>query len=355
MNRIWQLGLLIFVLSTLACNSQKFQGLESFGPGIVIVNEGNFTMSNASLSFYDFESGQTIDQVFYLVNGFKLGDVAQSAIELDGKIFVVVNNSGKIVVLDSKTFKFQGEIAGLVSPRYILPVDDSLAYVTDLYSRSLSVVNYKTFQKVGNVDIGATSEAIVKYGDYAFVTNWSYGNKVFRINVKTNQVDSLVVGYQPNSLVVDKYQRLWVLSDGGLGVDSERDTLPSLTVIDIASFQKQKVFYFDSLDISPTHLVANLTQDTLYFLVSAWQKTQNEHFGIYRMAVDDTVLPANVFITQGNYTFYSLQYVATLGLVVCDAQDFVQPGNVLIFNPYTGGIKNQFSAGIIPGQVLVKN
>ena len=355
MRIIRSIALIALILIAVACNHQVYTDSHSFGPGILIVNQGNYTMSNASLSFYDFNSRQVINRIFYLINDFKLGDVAQSAIELDGRIFVVVNNSGKIVILDAKTFKFVGEIAGLVSPRYMMPINDSLAYVTDLYSRELTVVNFRTLDKVGTVKIGETSEAILKQGDYVFISNWSYGDKIFRINLKTNVIDSLSVGYQPNSLVIDKYNRLWVLSDGGLGVDTVHDTLPSLTVVDVSSFQKEKVFYFDSLNISPTDLVVNPTGDTLYFLVSAWQQTQNEHFGVYRMSINDSVLPQQVFIQQGHYTFYRLQYIESLGLVVCDAQDFVQPGNVLIFNPYTGKLEKQIPAGIIPGQVLLKN
>ncbi len=351
----WSKCLILSIAITFfACNHSKQQFQTTFGPGLLIVNQGNYTYSNASISFYDFNSKQTIHKAFFLINHFHIGDVAQSATIIDTNIFIVVNNSGKILVLNKNTFKYTATITGLTSPRYMQVVNDSLAYVTDLYG-DLSIINYRFFRKTGQIRLGRSSEAIARWHEYVFVTNWSYGNKIFRINTSTQAIDSLTVRYQPNSLAIDKNGKVWVLSDGGLIFNTDKDTVPALTVIDAQRFEIERIYGFDSTNISPTSLVINQSKDTLFFLVSAWQPTQNANFGVYRMAVSDSSLPVSPFISQGQHTFYALNYLSNGWLAVCDAKDFVQPGQVLIFDSRNGELLFSAPAGIIPGYVVLKN
>ena len=64
--------------------------------------EGNFGWGNASFSIYNPENKTVSNQVFQSVNGIPLGDVAQSATEIDGKLYLATNGyqkADKIVTL----------------------------------------------------------------------------------------------------------------------------------------------------------------------------------------------------------------------------------------------------------------
>ena len=139
--------------------------------GVFISCEGNFMYGNASLSFYNSENNTVQNQLFYARNNVPLGDVSQSLTLYENTLFIVVNNSGKIFAIDSETAEFKGVITGFTSPRYMHFISDKKAYVSDLYAHKISIVNPKTFEISGEIELSEnhTSEQMVQLGKYVFV------------------------------------------------------------------------------------------------------------------------------------------------------------------------------------------
>ena len=202
---------------TAACMDHGPLDEEAFatsGRGVFITCEGNFTWDNASLSYYDPATRQLENEVFIRANGMKLGDVAQSMSLHDGRAYVVVNNSGAVYEIDPATFRLKGIIEGVVSPRYLLFPNDTTLYVTDLYDPRITVVDSRTNRIRGHIQTNGhkSTEQMVQWGDEVFVNCWSYDNKLLVIDTRTERlVDSISVGRQPSSLVIDRSGRLWTL------------------------------------------------------------------------------------------------------------------------------------------------
>lgn len=320
--------------------------------GVFIVNEGNLGYNNASLSYYDIENKLIYNNIFRNTNGAIPGDVAQSMQIRDSLAYIVLNNSGKILIINTESFKLSGKITGLTSPRYIHFLSDTKAYVSDLYARRIHIVNPQTRQKTGEINLHNPSSQIpqhnadrmLQYKDLIFSNCWNFDNTVLVINTGTNKViDSIKVPAQPNSMQLDKNNKLWVLCDGGYEGNAFAHEQPALICIDPESLEILKSFRFE-LNESPTELQINKGGDTLYYI--------NRH--IYRHAISSDAEPG-IFI-ESKYTggidggFYGLAVdPASSEVYVSDAIDMVQRGVIYRFKADATPV-DTVKAGIIPGE-----
>jgi len=322
--------------------------------GVFICNEGNFTYGNSSLSFYEPETKIVENDIFYNVNNFPPGDVAMSMAIKDTTAYFVINNSGKILIMNTNTFEYIATISNLTSPRYILFISNTKAYVTDLYNKNISVINPENFLQTGSVFIGNGSEQIVKYQNFAYTVGWSFNNKVYKINTDTDiLIDSLTVVKQPNSIVIDENNKLWILSDGGFSGIPGGQEIPALTRINAETFTVEKIYTFPSTENSPSRLSINGTKDTLYFLNGS-ASGGNEQSGLYRMPVNSDYLPDAAFIPQDNKLFYGLGIdPITSDIYISDAADYLQKGTIFRYKP-DKTLLDTFKTGIIPSYFCFK-
>lgn len=314
--------------------------------GLFIVNEGNFMFGNASLSFYDPAARKVQNDIFYKTNVLPLGDVAQSMTISDTLGFIVINNSGKIYVINTSNGKYVGKITGLTSPRYIHFVNSEKAYVTDLYAGKITVVNPKTYQITGVITTTghASTEQMVQWNDFLFVSCWSFDNTILVIDTRTDTVvGEIKTGKQPGGLVLDKFNKIWTLCDGGWSKSGTTARSPMLQRIDPATRTIEKSFSLTA-DAKPSRLAINGARDTLYFINN----------GIWKLGVNQTTLGDHPFLDTINYLYYSLAVdPQTSDLYLSDAIDYMQRGVIYRYSPL-GAKTDSFKTGIIPGAFCFK-
>lgn len=209
----------LIIFSFVACKKkevgpQRIDGKPYYKEGgnkVVIGCEGNFGWGNASMSVYNTETKVNTNQVFNTQNNVPLGDVFQSATLFNGDLFIVVNNSNKIEVVDTSNFISKGTITGLTSPRYFLGISPTKAYVSDLYANAITIVNPSTFQTTGTIPVSDWTEQLILLNQTAYITQKGT-NQVLLIDINTDViVDSITVGREPNSLVLDAFLKYLVL------------------------------------------------------------------------------------------------------------------------------------------------
>lgn len=311
--------------------------------GVYIVNQGSFNNANASLSYFETANGILHKSLFEQVNKVTLGDVAQSIYIHGSEAWIVVNNSGLIYSIDKATAEYKGKISGLTSPRHMLFINDQKAYVSDLYSQSIAIVNPLTYEVTGEISVKRTTEEMVFTGNKAYVANWSaYGQELMNdvvlvIDTQTDALtDTIEVGIEPNSLLLDKNDNIWVLCSGGY----LNDELPSLWKIDPQTDEVVSKFDFPVLESNPIGLKINGTGDQLYFINS----------GIYKMSIDDEQLPETPFISQdGDMAFSCLGIDPENGDIYAgNPLDYQSDGIVYHFSA-SGTLLDELNAGIAPG------
>jgi len=319
--------------------------------GLYIINEGNFTYGNASLSYYDPERMEVVHDVFYSANGLPLGDVAHSMAIRDSLGYVVVNNSGRIYIMDTRTFEYVGKITGLTSPRYIHFISDTKAYVSDLYARSIAIVNPQTRDITGSISLSNgdpdfyqhPSEQMLQLDKYVYTNCWSFDNKILIIDSEQDRVvDSIEVLKQPNSMVLDKYNSLWVLTDGGFEESPYGYEVPGLLRIKSVSREVEIVYRFQAGE-TPSELKINGRGDTLFFI--------NHH--VFSYAVGNSAGPERIISSpyEGSVSggLYGLEVdPVNSHIYVADAIDHLQRGVIYRYDSF-GEAVDTFSAGITPG------
>lgn len=321
--------------------------------GVFIACEGNFMYGNSSLSFYDRESGEVYNDLFFARNHAPLGDVAQSLFTDGLSLFVVVNNSGKVVALDPGTLEFRGAVTGLTSPRHIHLIDETTAWVSDLYAGGITVFDPRTFRKKGFIPLpggrqggaGHASEQFARAGNEVFVTCWAYDNKVIVIDAATAVVtDSLTVPAQPGAMVTDARSKIWLLTGGGYGQSGSGDEEPSLVRIDPFTHTVEQIYRWNGETQKPGDLRLSPARDSLYILAG----------DLFKMSITDRKFPETPFVKGDHRTFYSAGVdPATGDVYLSDAIDYAQNGMVYRFTS-RGLPADSFRVGINPGDFLFR-
>ncbi len=330
-------------------NTPQPEQFEEVNRGLFIANEGAYMAANASLSYYTPESKEIENEVFLRANGQLLGDTAQSMTLYDGKLWICSNNSGVIFAIDPTTFSELGRIT-LPGPRYIHFVSPTKAYVTQLWDNRIAIVNPSTFSVTSYIETSmsaadASTEQMVEWGNYLFVNCWSYQKTILKIDTTTDQVvDSLEVGIQPESVMLDKNGKLWTLTDGGgwdgnpIGFEA-----PAIVRIDPASFTIEARYEMTKGEF-PSELQINASGNTLYWL----------NMGVWKMSVDATELPDEPYLKTSALSAYGLTIdPSTEDIYVADAIDYTQNGVVIRYSA-AGDQTDSFGVGICPSSFCWK-
>ncbi|MEI8204727.1 MAG: DUF5074 domain-containing protein [Bacteroidota bacterium] len=307
--------------------------------GVFVMNEGNFQWGNAAVSFIHLNDFSIENNLYQAVNQETLGDVGQSMTINGNKAYLVVNNSQTIVVVNLVDFKTITKITGFNSPRYMLVVNNSKAYVSDLYQNAVYVVNLQNNSIQKTVAASGWTERMLLLNGKVFVCNMDKANVLVMDTASDAIIDSIPTIKEPNSIVKDAQNRLWVLCSGG----SNHEQIASLMCINPTSLQIETQFSFNATDF-PTELSINKEGTELFYLNS----------GVYKMSTTASALPTQATIAQNGRIFYRMGiHPLSNDIFVTDAVDYMQDGWVLQYDA-AGNALHSWKAGRIPGFVCFR-
>jgi YVTN family beta-propeller protein len=346
--------LLLYVLVLSSCEKEDMDsgpGNAGYSVGVFISCEGSFNAGNGSISWYDPETGEIVNNLFEKVNGRPTGDVVHSFAIAGDKGVIVANNSQKIEVVDLKSFESVTTITDFSYPRYFLYEGKDAGYLSD---GSMDGHVYRIDLQEGivtdTIEVGSGPEQLVMSGHYLFVANsggWGYDNTVSVIDTRiTEVVNTITVGDIPVALVTDRDENIWVLCRGKVvynedwteitdETDSEivRINVKDMTV-DRRIVTGQKGDYFN-----PSWLSVSPGGETLYF---------GEAEGLYAMGIDEHEQPAEPLAGK-NFTAAGI-HPGTGNLFALELTDFTSPG---LLHIYEGdALLSTLETGIGPGSIV---
>lgn len=324
---------LVLLLSiVLTCRAEAQKTLE----GIYVINEGAFLQGNASVTRYNAISGSVTQNAFFAKNGRPLGDVANSASVIGDYLYIVVNNSHTVEVVDindlSSVARVEIDDSNGGSPRHLLRVDDNRAFVTNLFGNSISVIDLNTNTVTNTFTVAGYPEALVLAGDKVFValSGLGSGNSVAVVDPVAMQViNTIEVGDNPQVIRVHSNGNVWVLCTGDYGFDENfnydplRETFGEIHVIDPEDESTIRIIETGG---HPTDMKFHEESETLYLLNSGIQVVNTMTYEVEdeklidrffnSFSIIDTVDPMLIggiapdFSSGGRAVLYSLDGVA---------------------------------------------
>ncbi len=332
--------LILFWLTAMGCQqaSEEEQGTETVyrpGEGVFILNEGQFLAGNASVYFRSFVDGEIVSGVFERANGFPVGDILQSLLFYRGRVWLVVNNSGFVIGLNPDNWQEEILIEGLRSPRYLLPVGNNKAYLSDLFADEIHILDLEAGTKTGSIPTSGWVEQMCLINGKVYATG-AGTDQIFVLDADLDViVDSIQVGFGPSQIDRDSEGLLWIYYTG----EEARDLPAGLARIDPVSNEIKANFPFSDRDLGGwPRMVFNASRDTLFYLKD----------DLYALPVENSSLPLEPLVPSGQRSWYALgKDPLTDNIYLGDAGDFQQSGEVVIHSP-GGTAVDSFLTGVIP-------
>ncbi len=230
-----------------------------------ILCEGNFGSSNASLWSVDEDFTTTTGPIHWDPNTNPLGDVAQSLTVAGDKLYLVINNSHTIEVMDiskdGAVYDRTIDIPG-ASPRY-LEIRDDKAYVSCWGLKGILVIDLTSDAFLDTIAVGGMPEDMEFDGQMLYVglvmdPFWASNNKVLKIDVAGNPVivDSFTVAPGPERLLRHNnllyitstyYDMDWTAYQATSAVRLDNGTVTILDHGSTDGFQSDLVLYQDEI------------------------------------------------------------------------------------------------------------
>ncbi|WP_407482733.1 YncE family protein [Elizabethkingia meningoseptica] len=329
--RIQSIFFLLIILSLASCRGDEYiiqPETDVIAPpeqtaikGFYVLNEGNMGSNKATLDFFDYTKGTYFRNIYAEANPTvvkELGDVGNDIKIYGGKMYVVVNASNKVEVLDARTVK---------------------------RIKSISVENgrYMTF---------ANGKAYVSsYTGPIKIDPKAPQGKVLEIDTLSLSVTrEVIVGFQPEEMAVVK-NKLYVANSGGYRVpDYDR----TISVVDLGTFKE--IAKYD-VAINLNKLKSDVNGDLYVTSRGDYYTTASNLFVVdsetgfikktFNLPVSDfTIVNDKLYYYSNSYSYNTNSYVKSYGIIDVKTKSVI--ANKLFDAKYESEIETPYGIMVNP-------
>ena len=335
--------------------------------GMYVLNEGNMGSNKATIDYVDFENGLYLRNLYAQRNPTvikELGDVGNDMQIYGSKLYVVLNSSHKVEVMDARSLVRIGLI-DIANCRYINFYNGD-AYVSS-YVGPISIdpnaqpgavyrVDTTTLAITAKCTVGYQPEEMEFIDGRIYVANSggyrkpNYDNTLSVIDIASmKQVKKIVVAPNLHRVCRDAYGRLWVSSRG------DEASIPSRLFVLEAKEPSGEMVVSDTLDVPCSDMC--LYGDSLYFYSLAWSDRLERNVVTYGIVdVRTKQLITDSFITDGTEQKIEKPYGVAVNpsngdIYVTDAKNYVSSGTLHCYDR-EGKKKWSMRTGDIPAHMV---
>ena len=342
--------------------------------GMYLVNEGNMGSNKCTLDYLHYTEGIYMRNIYPERNPTivkELGDVGNDVQIYGNKLYIIVNCSNKVEVLDARTGVRIKQIE-IPNCRYICFRREH-AYVSSYVAGVLIdpnaplgavfKIDTASLQVVDKVTVGYQPEEMVVLGDYLYVANSGgyrvpyYDNTVSVVEFEGfRQEQQIVVGLNLHRIKADKYGKLWVSSRGNYNdIYSPYGSVPSNLFVLDKRVGYNEMIVTDTINVPCSNMAIH--GDSLYLYSHDYDNITQQStltYGIINIKTKKVV--SKNFITDGTEKEIKMPYGISIhpetgDIYVTDAKNYVSTGTLSCYNK-EGKRKWRVSTGDIPAHMV---
>jgi hypothetical protein len=328
-----QLLIIVAFLLVVSCNKLNNSNDDDTIGSVLIFNQGGFNKGEASISVFDMETGIVQHNAFLTRNNRPLGDVFQSSIRIGDQLYLVINNSKKIEVIDPVTLASIRtlNLPAHISPRYLAPISPTEGYITSLFTNYVYKMNLTTGIISDSVNVGSGSEGIVFSDNRLFVArnlnaDFSTASGIVVIAANSGQIEKTIPSLPGPSMMVLNNNDLWINATGEWGMNNGgliRINTTTREIVDSIEF-----------NASTNGLAYGRIDNSVYVLSD----------GIIKYSVNNSTQNR---ISDRQYYGINVYENNDVIIYVADAKNYSDNGVIMLLNN-DGSVVDSISAGIVP-------
>ena len=320
--------------------------------GLFVLCEGSFNGSNSSLTYYDYDNKTLTQDQFAKVNERGLGDTGNDIKVYGSKMYIVVNVSSTLEVVDIKTAKSIKQIdmkngATKKEPRYIV-FNKNKAFIS-CYDGTVAVMDTTSLAIEKYITVGRNPEQMAIANGKLYVANSggldsdNLDKTVSVIDLTTlTETKKITVVANPRGVAADQYGDVYILSSGHFDWSAGEYTIkPGMAIID-----------------SQTDIIKSQTESSISSMIingdQAYIKSGST-VKIYNVKTE--TIEKDNFIADGT-TITKIYGIAVDNLTgevfITDAKNYISNGEVFCFGK-DGKWKYSIATGINPNNVVFVN
>jgi hypothetical protein len=235
MKKMFRLSYAVLLLTSLltACTIKDPQPISSkYGKGVLVVNEGNFSDANGSLSFIK-ENNEVVNDVFQAENSVALGGIVQfvkgynlsNSNTIADKLAIITNSIDQVVFTEATDFKVVGVLDANGSAKQVenpqaFATLGNKGYVTNWGDINkafgatpegfITEIDLQTRAFLRKIPTNSRPQGIVTANNKLYVAN-SNTNTISVYNSNGNLTQTIIVANKPDKFLIDVNNKIWVI------------------------------------------------------------------------------------------------------------------------------------------------